>query len=346
MNEKKQKSGLAIFIVIALLAAILAAVELALGLTRAKKESRAQQQKQKSKSSIISIFNNTSTPSLHRSFGEKYIARLYISGTIQEANNSYNQEWLLETIDTLLSDDSNMGIILDIDSPGGTVYEADEAYLKLLEYKEQKPVFAYFESLAASGGYYIGCAADYIMANRNSLTGSIGVISGSFTDLTGLFEKVGVKSETIHSGKNKLMGNYNEPVTEEQRAIMQSIADECYEQFTGIVAESRGLSLSKVKELADGRIYTARQAKQNGLIDDVGSLQDLVDYMCKAVFEDKTYTVEDYEYEPDYGFYNYFRGIITHILPLSASASPLLPAVVENAITPKVPYPAYYYEGY
>ena len=344
MSQKKNKSGLVIFIIVALLAVLLSVTELCVGLSKAKKEVRPQQ-KQKQKSPIISILNSSGGQNTHRTFGTKYIARLYISGTIQEENNTYNQEWLLETIETLRTDSNNMGIILDIDSPGGTVYEADEAYLKLLEYKEEKPVFAYFESLAASGGYYIGCAADYIMANRNSLTGSIGVISGSFTDLTGLFEKVGVKSETIHSGRNKLMGNYNEPATDEQRAIMQSIADECYEQFTSIVAESRGLSLAKVKELADGRIYTARQAKQNGLIDAVGQWQDVVSTMCAQVFDGEDYDIEEYEYEPDYGIYNYFRGIITHILPLKAKDNPLLPSVVENAITPKVPYPAYYYEG-
>ena len=100
------------------------------------------------------------------------------------------------------------------------------------------------------GGYYIGCAADYIMANRNTLTGSIGVISGQFIDMTQLMDKIGIKSTTIHSGRNKIMGSPSQPMTEEQRKIMQSISDECYDQFTSIVAESRELSKEKVIELA------------------------------------------------------------------------------------------------
>ena len=169
------------------------------------------------------------------------------------------------------NDPNNRGILLNINSPGGTVYESDEAYLALMD-----------SSLAASGGYYIACAADYIYANRNTLTGSIGVIAGESVDATGLFEKIGIKMTTITAGRNKNMGNYNSVLTEEQRAIMQSIADEAYEQFTEIVSDSRGLSISQVKELADGRIYTAKQAKNNGLIDFVlpfeGAKDDIRDY--------------------------------------------------------------------
>lgn len=96
----------------------------------------------------------------------------------------------MSTIKNLQEDTNNRGIVLVINSPGGGVYQADEVFLALEKYKKktERPVYAYFTSLAASGGYYVGCAADYIMANRNSLTGSIGVIAGQFTDLTGLME--------------------------------------------------------------------------------------------------------------------------------------------------------------
>lgn len=111
----------------------------------------------------------------------------------------------MNTISALAQDKKNEGIILFIDSPGGGVYESDEAYLALLDYKEQtgRPVYAYMGQLAASGGYYIACAADYIMANRNTLTGSIGVISGQVFDITELLQKTGIKSETIHAEKTK-----------------------------------------------------------------------------------------------------------------------------------------------
>ena len=208
-----------------------------------------------------------------------YVSVIYITGVISEENKTYNQKWLLRQIKNARNDMNNRGILLKIDSPGGTVYESDEAYLALQEYKRatDRPVFAYFGSLAASGGYYIACGADYIYANRNTLTGSIGVIAGQSVDATGLLEKMGIKMTTITAGRNKNMGNYNSVLTEEQRAIFQSIADEAYEQFTGIVADAREMPIETVRALADGRIYTAAQAEKNGLIDDVCSFEDAKD---------------------------------------------------------------------
>lgn len=205
-----------------------------------------------------------------------YISSIYITGVISEENRTYNQKWLLKQIKKAQKDSKNVGILLVIDSPGGTVYEADDAYLALENYKKAtgRPVYAYFCSLAASGGYYIGCAADEIFANRNTLTGSIGVIAGQSVDATGLFEKLGIKMTTITAGKNKNMGNYDSVLTDEQRAIFQAIADEAYEQFTGIVADSRKMDIDDVKKLADGRVYTAQQAKNNGLIDEICSMND------------------------------------------------------------------------
>ena len=236
-----------------------------------------------------------------------YISVIYITGIISEENKTYNQKWLLKKIKKAKNDANNRGILLYIDSPGGTVYESDEAYLALMNYKKEtkRPVFAYFGSLAASGGYYIASSADYIYANRNTLTGSIGVIAGQSIDATALFEKIGIKMTTITAGRNKNMGNYNSVLTEEQRAIMQSIADEAYEQFTGIVAEARDMPLSKVKELADGRIYTAHQAKNNGLIDSVCSFEDakddILDYLEEEGIDEKVNFVDyKYHYEEDW----------------------------------------------
>ena len=254
---------------------------------------------------ILKLFypkNNAESKPEHQTFvfrkpAKNYVAALYIDGVIQEENQTYNQKWLLETIKKLKTDKKNMGIAVFIDSPGGTVYEADEAYLALQDYKTTgKPVYVYQGKLAASGGYYISCAAKKIYANRNSLTGSIGVITGSSYDMTGLFEKLGIKSETIHSGKNKNMFSTNEPVTEEQRKIMQSISDECYEQFTSIVAMSRNIPINDVKVLADGRIYTASQALKNGLIDAVDSWENMLKNMSEAEFDGKEYQIVDFKY--------------------------------------------------
>lgn len=265
----------------------------------------------------------------------KYSAVLHIEGVIAEGKN-YNQKWINKAIDILAEEKNCRNIILYIDSPGGAVYNSDETYLKLLEYKEKtgNKIYAYFASLAASGGYYIGCAADDISANRNCLTGSIGVIAGQSLDLTELMKNYGIKMTTIHSGKNKTMGAINEPFSSEQQQIMQAVSDECYEQFTGIVAESRGMDISKVESLADGRIYTAKQALENNLIDDICSFEECI----KKAGDYKTV---DLKYHHDFGFADFFEGITTGKIKFGQNG---LPGIVEEKVASSIPFPAYYFE--
>ena len=300
--------------------------------------------------STISAVSNSEAKIKDKLLGKKenkfpkneYIAKLFIKGVISEANDSYNQEWILSTIKDLQEDMNNRGIVLIINSPGGGVYQADEVFLALEKYKKEteRPVYAYFTSLAASGGYYVGCAADYIMANRNSLTGSIGVIAGQFTDLTGLMEKWGIKSTTIHAGRNKLMGNFNEPMTQEQREIMQSIADECYEQFTDIVAETRGLSKEEVYKLADGRIYTAAQAKEASLINSIGTLDELIETMQRKEFDFAEYETADFSYKKEDSIYNLIMGSAKEFKKASLG----IPDAVMEVLEPQIEFPAYYYK--
>lgn len=304
----------------------------------------------KNAKSTISAVSNSDAKIKDKLLGKKenkfpkneYIAKVFIKGVISEANDSYNQEWILSTIKDLQEDMNNRGIVLVINSPGGGVYQADEVFLALEKYKKEteRPVYAYFTSLAASGGYYVGCAADYIMANRNSLTGSIGVISGQFTDLTGLMEKWGIKSTTIHAGRNKLMGNFNEPMTQEQREIMQSIADECYEQFTDIVAESRGLSKEEVYKLADGRIYTASQAKEASLINSIGTLDELIETMQRKEFDFAEYETADFSYKKEDSIYSLIMGSAKEFKKASLG----IPDAVMEVLEPQIEFPAYYYK--
>lgn len=198
----------------------------------------------------------------------------YIEGTISSDSTTYNHTWTLNQIDALIDNQNNKGILLYVNSPGGGIYESDELYLKLKEYKEitGRPVYAYMAQTAASGGLYVSMAADKIYANRMTMTGSIGVIMSS-VDTTGLQKLIGIKEENITSGPNKAMGN---PLTEEQRRILQSLVDESYDIFVDIVAENRQLDETKVREIADGRVYSATQAKDLGLIDEVGSYEEAV----------------------------------------------------------------------
>ncbi|MDD2189578.1 MAG: signal peptide peptidase SppA [Eubacteriales bacterium] len=214
-----------------------------------------------------------------------YIATIYVEGTIAKGQTDsfglpigYQHNWTLKKINELAADSNNRGIILFVDSPGGGVYESDELYLKLKAYREEtgRPVYAVMGSMAASGGYYISAAADKIIANRNTWTGSLGVTIGTLYDITELLEKYGVKTVTITAGENKAMGSIVDPLTEEQKAIFQALVDEAYDQFINIISEEREIGLDEVRKLADGRIYTAKQALKLELIDEIGTIEDAI----------------------------------------------------------------------
>lgn len=232
-----------------------------------------------------------------------YIGVLFIDGTMNsnnDAQDTYNQSWLLDQLEQMTDDPDNRGILLNVNTPGGATYTADELYLAIMAYKEQtgRPVYTYMDSQATSGGYYISAGTDKIYANRNCWTGSIGVTVGTFFDFSGFLEKMGVKTVTITSGKNKAMGSSTEPLTKEQQTLIQGLVDEAYEQFVDIVVDGRGMSEEEVKTLADGRIYTARQAKENGLIDEVGTLDETMQDMM-ATYGLYDCDVEYLAYEPE-----------------------------------------------
>lgn len=197
------------------------------------------------------------------------------SATSWASSSIYNHDLYMNYIDQMETASNNKGILLYVDSPGGAVYESDEIYLKLMEYKEAtgRPVWAYFAGQACSGGYYISMAADKIYANRNCWTGSIGVIV-SLLNCKGLYDKLGIKEVDITSGENKSMGSAGINMTKEQQEIFQGLVDEAYDQFVGIVCNGRGMDEETVREIADGRIYSAKQALENGLVDEIGLLED------------------------------------------------------------------------
>lgn len=165
-------------------------------------------------------------------------------------------------------------ILLRVNSPGGSVIGSDEIYHALKE--SGKPVVVYMGELAASGGYYVSMAGERIFAHPNTLTGSIGVIS-EFTNIEGLYEKLGIQSTIVKSGENKDFGSQTSPFTEEDKKLWQAVIDETYEGFVKIIADNRGMTVEEVKKLADGRVYTGQQALALKLVDQLGYLQDAVD---------------------------------------------------------------------
>lgn len=268
-----------------------------------------------------------------------YIAIVRVEGTIQEQADTnafgeavgYQHVTTLDYIDNLIADSGNVGILLYVDSPGGTVYESEELYLKLKEYKEKtgRPIWDYMAHYAASGGYMVSMAADKIYANPNTTTGSIGVIMSGY-DMSGLYEKLGIRYVSITSGANK----DSSQMTDEQIAIYQEQVDEYYNKFVDIVAEGRGMSAENVKALADGRTYTANQAIENGLIDEIALYDDMVSEM-----RDEFGTGEFYEPEATQSVLASFFSKAEKLIPKSEAQ-----ILKETAASMESGVPMYYAE--
>jgi protease-4 len=206
------------------------------------------------------------------SLGRDKIAVVDIKGIIM------GSERILESLDRFTKDRNVKGIIFRIDSPGGAVAPSQEIYsaIKKIQEKGEKKTVAAFGNVAASGAYYLATAADRIISNPGTITGSIGVIM-EMSNFEKLLDKVGIESYVLKSGKYKDIGSVTRPMSEEEKQILQSVLDDVYMQFVEDVAEGRGMELEKVKNIANGSIFSGRQALGIGLVDQLGSFQDAVD---------------------------------------------------------------------
>lgn len=208
--------------------------------------------------------------------GDK-LALVEITGTI-----SRSQE-VIDQLHRYGDDNSVKAIILRINSPGGAVAPVQEIHRELT--KIQKKIIVSMGSTAASGGYYIACAADCIFANPGTITGSLGVIM-QFPKFGGLMKKLGIEQEVVKSGKYKDASSVYRELTPEERELFQETIDDVYEQFLDAVVEGRKhkeLTREQIREIADGRLMSGRQALEKGLIDELGSLSDTVEYTGNLV---------------------------------------------------------------
>jgi protease-4 len=221
--------------------------------------------------------------------GKDKVLLVDLSGVISSESREgfYSYPSLLATIKEELSkaakDERVKAMVLRINSPGGTVTASDIIYHELKSFKAAHniPIVASIMDVGASGGYYIASAADAVMAHPSSVTGSIGVIMLT-VNARGLLEKVGVEANAVTSGPRKDMGSPFRQMLPEERAIFQSVIDSFYERFLHVVREGRpNLSTEQIKKLADGRIYSGEQAKQSGLVDEIGYLDEAVDLAKK-----------------------------------------------------------------
>lgn len=220
--------------------------------------------------------------------GDAKVLLIDISGVITDADRdkglfSTKQNMtarIKEELDKASVDEDVKAVILRIDSPGGAVTTSDIIAHEIKKFKDKKkvPVIAELMDVAASGGYYIAVASDRIIAHPTTVTGSIGVVAFS-VNASGLLEKVGIANQTIKSGDKKDIGSPLRPMTADERVILQSIIDDLYERFLDIVMDGRKGSFTRdeLKTIADGRVFTARQALDLKLIDEIGYLDDAVE---------------------------------------------------------------------
>lgn len=209
-------------------------------------------------------------------FGDR-IAIVDVKGTISSS------EKVVDQLRRFSEDESVPAIVLRVDSPGGGVAASQEIYSELMRVKDKgKKIVVSMGSMAASGGLYVSVAADEIVANPGTLTGSIGVIL-QFPTAEKLFEKVGVRYETVKSGPYKDVGNLSRDMTEQEHEALQTVIDDTYDQFVTAIAEGRDLTKDSVKVFADGRIFTGRQAMHLGLVDTLGDLQEALNIAAEMV---------------------------------------------------------------
>ncbi len=223
-----------------------------------------------------------------RGRGGDRVAIVRIEGLIADSKE------IIEELHGYQDDDDIKAILLRIDSPGGAVVPSQEIYDAVKEIREagKKKILTSMGTVAASGGYYIASASEKIIANPGTLTGSIGVIM-ELTNLEGLLKKIGVEGMVIKSGANKDIGSPFRKMTDKERAILQNVMDDVHTQFIQAVANGRSLEIEKVRSLADGRIFTGHQAKEVGLVDELGNFQDAIKRTAElAGIEGEPETVE------------------------------------------------------
>lgn len=201
-------------------------------------------------------------------------------GVVEVDGAIMDSKKIIENLRRFEDDDSVRGVVVRVNSPGGAVAPSQEIFYAVRRLKQKKPVVISMGTTAASGGYYVACGADVIFANPGTITGSIGVIT-QFFNLEGLVDRFDLEVNTVTSGEYKDAGSPFKPFSPSDEAYFAGMVDDIHRQFVEDVAECRGMGLDEAAEVADGRIFTGRQAKDLNLVDYLGTLQDAIDYVAE-----------------------------------------------------------------
>jgi len=260
-------------------------------------------------------------------YAQPHVAKVRIEGTI------FENEELLKRLNKIAADDAVKGVILILDSPGGTTVGGESIYEAVRKIAAKKPVVTQVGTLAASAGYMIASASDHIVARQTSIVGSIGVLF-QYPDLSKLLDTIGVKVETIKSSPLKAEPNYFSPASEEAKAMIRSMIMDSYDWFVGIVQERRSFTHEQALALANGAVFTGRQALEKKLIDGLGGEDEAVAWLTsKGVSKD----LPKLEWKPessDTGFS--LRDLIIHagarLLGVPQEADGLLKEIAKDRI--------------
>ncbi|MGM0145075.1 signal peptide peptidase SppA, 36K type [Enterococcus sp. AZ153] len=289
---------------------------------------------------------------LEEGSGMGRIAKLSVDGAIASggssglfATESYNHEDFLKQIEAIEVDERVSGILLEVNSPGGGVYESAEIANLLNEVRTERdlPMYVSMKNMAASGGYYISAQADKIFATEETVTGSIGVIMSGL-NYSGLLEKIGVEDTTVKSGALKDMGSATRPETEQDHAVLQAYIDNAYNRFVKVVSEGRNKSEDEVKKVADGRIYDGVQAKEAGLVDEIGYPTDALAAMREDLDLQDAELVEYSTSSTGFGN-TWFGAKLAELQGLQASETSQILSLLESLGTAESPRAMYLYGG-
>lgn len=250
-------------------------------------------------------------------FGDS-VGVIYIDGIIAGTGDYYSgyvtPEYFYDLLDQAAQDDSVKAVVLRIDSPGGTVAASEEIARYAAEF--EKPLIVSVGDVGASGAYMLASQCDEIWALPGSAVGSIGVIA-EIPNVSGLLDKLGVEFQVITAGKYKDAGSPYRPLTDDERALIQGEVDEAYDQFIDIVAEGRDLERSKVETLATGLTWSGERAKDLGLVDEIGTMQDALDAAADAGGIEGDYDIVYYQQDDLSGLLGSFIGFSESLARLS-----------------------------
>lgn len=283
----------------------------------------------------ITSFSNYTEEVYKGTNSKEKIKIVDVDGVIQ--SNDAN-DFAVEELKKAQEDPLVKGVILRVNSPGGSVYASEKIANQIKALKEaEKPVYTVMEEMAASGGYYISAPTDRIYASNETWTGSIGVIIQS-KSLQGLFEKYGIKEQNITTGKMKDAGSVGRDMNDEEKAYFQGLVDSAFDRFVKIVAEGRGLSEREVRKIADGRVYDGSQALNIGLVDKIGDLDLAISEMASENGLNDPMVIENND------MMSSFNSLFSKAMDLKKESSDL--AILDKMIKENDMKPMYLYGAY